>query len=130
MYITNSYIKIYPAKLKTTAEKGLEDEALEGIMLLFPQINKNQVKLELFSFASNLDVLMLNDGENYMCSSYYNCKTHTCRSCELKYLASNRLHGKAYDNLYELYKVVCTRPVTQVQCERTFSKLRTTVNIF
>jgi hypothetical protein len=25
-----------PAKFKTTAEKGLEDEALEGIMKLFP----------------------------------------------------------------------------------------------
>ena len=39
-------------------------------------------------------------------------------------LASNRLHDKAYDNLYELYKVICTLSVTQVQCERTFSKLK------
>ena len=40
-----------PAKFKTTAEKGLEDEALEGIVKLFPQISKDQVRLEVFSFA-------------------------------------------------------------------------------
>ncbi|XP_064100752.1 uncharacterized protein LOC135211369 [Macrobrachium nipponense] len=50
---------------KTIAEKDLEDEALRGIIKLFPQIIKDQVKLELFSFASNVDVLklLLNDGE-------------------------------------------------------------------
>jgi hypothetical protein len=70
-----------PAKFKTTAEKGLEDEALEGIMKLFPQISKDQVKLDLFSFASSFDVLrlLLNDGENYMDFRCNNCKTYsTC----------------------------------------------------
>jgi hypothetical protein len=116
-----------PAKFETTAEKGLEDEALESIMNLFPQISKDQVKLELFSFASNFDVLklLLNDGQNYMGSSCNNCKTYnTCPYCVLNILASNRLHDKVYDNLYELYKVVCTLSVPQVQCKRTFSKLK------
>ena len=31
---------------------------------------------------------------------------------------------KQYANLYELDKVVCTLSVTQVQCKRTFSKLK------
>ncbi|GBO22676.1 hypothetical protein AVEN_69333-1 [Araneus ventricosus] len=116
-----------PVKFKTIAEKGLEDEALEGIMKLFPQSSKYQIKLELFSFASNFDVLklLLNNGENLMDSSCNNCKTYsTCPSCVLKILASNRLHDKAYDNLYELYEVVCALSVTQVHCERTFSKLK------
>ena len=98
------------AKIKTIAEKGLEGEALEGIIKLFSQISKDQVKLELVSFASNFDVLklLLNDGEN-IDSSCNNCKIcSTCPSCVLKFLASNRLHDKAYDNLYELYKVICT----------------------
>jgi hypothetical protein len=81
-----------PTKFKTTAEKGLEDEALEGIMKLFPQTSKDQVKLELFSFASNFDVLklLINDGENYMGSSCnINCKTcSTCPSCVLNILTS------------------------------------------
>jgi hypothetical protein len=96
-----------PAKFKTTAEKGLEDEALESIMNLFPQISKDQVKLELFSFASNFDVLklLLNDGQNYMGSSCNNCKTYnTCPYCVLNILASNRLHDKVYDNLMNFIK--------------------------
>ena len=86
---------------------------------------KDQVKLELASFALNFDVLklLLNDGENIE-SSCNSCKIcSTCPSCVLKILASNRLHDKAYDNLYELYTVICTLSVTQVQCERTLLKL-------
>lgn len=115
-----------PAKFKTTVEKGLEDEALEGIMKSFLQISKDQVTLELFSFASNFDVLklLLNDGENYMGSSCNNCKTlSTCPSCVLKCWHPTDFMTK-HDNIYELYKVVCTLSVTQVQCERTFSKLK------
>ena len=125
LYKDVSYLD--PAKFKTTAEKDLEDEALEGTMKLFPQISKDQVILELFSFASNFDVLklLINDGENYMGSSCNNCKTcSTCPSYALSILASTRLHDKAYDNLYELYKVICTLSATQVQCKRTFSKLK------
>ena len=84
-----------PSMFKTTAEKGLEDEALEGIMKLFPQISKDQVKLELFSFASNFDVLRLlrNDSKIYMgssCNNYKSCSTYL--SCVQNMLASNRLH--------------------------------------
>jgi hypothetical protein len=86
-----------PAKFKTIEEKGLEDEALEGIIKLSPQISKDQAILELFSFASNFDVLklLLNGGEN-MDSSCNKCKIcSTFPSCILKILASNRLHDKA-----------------------------------
>ncbi|GBN70425.1 hypothetical protein AVEN_227428-1 [Araneus ventricosus] len=77
-----------PVNFKTIVEKGLEDEALEGIMKLFPQSSKYQIKLELFSFASNFDVLklLLNNGENLMASSCNNCKTcSTCPSCVLNF---------------------------------------------
>ncbi|GBM17086.1 hypothetical protein AVEN_133343-1 [Araneus ventricosus] len=91
-----------PINFRTIVNKGLEDEALEGIMKLFPQSSKYQIKLELIHFASNFDVLklLLNNGENLMDSSCNNCKTcSTCPSSVLKILASNRLHDKAYDNL-------------------------------
>jgi len=39
-----------PAKFKTITEKGLEDEALEGIIKLFPQINNCQVAIVFFCF--------------------------------------------------------------------------------
>ena len=114
------------SQFKTLAEKDFEDEALEGIIKLFPQISKDPIILELFSFASNFDILklLLNDGEN-MDSSCTNCKiVCTWPSCVLRYLASNRLHDNEYDNPYELYKVFCTLSVTKVQCERIFSKLK------
>jgi len=63
-------------------------------MKLFPQISKDQVKLELFSFASNFDVLklLLNDGENYMGSSCNNCKTcSTFPSCAKN--MTKHMHG-------------------------------------
>ena len=99
--------KLDPAKIKTTAEKGVEDGALKGIIKLFPQISKDQVKLELFSLASKFDVLnlLLNNGEN-MDPTYNNCKIcSTCPSCVLKILASNRLHDKAYDKPCTLHTI-------------------------
>jgi len=64
-----------PAKIKTITEKDIKDETLQGIIKLFPQISKDQVILELFSFASNFDVLklLLKRGEN-MDSNGTNCK--------------------------------------------------------
>ena len=107
-----------PTKFKTIAEKGLEDGALEGIIKLFPQISKRQVKLELFSFASKFVVLKLllanDDNKDSSCNYCKICSTSP--SCVLKILASSRLHDKAYDNLYEPYKVICTLSVTKVQC--------------
>ena len=47
----------------------------------------------------------------------------TLSSCPLNLLAPNRLHNEGCGNLYELYKVICTLSVNQVQCVRTFSKL-------
>jgi hypothetical protein len=85
-----------------------------------------KILMELFSFSSNFDVLklLLNGGEN-MDSSCNKCKIcSTCPSCVIKILESNRLHDKAYDNLYELYEVICTLSVTQVQRERNFLKLK------
>ena len=96
-------------------------------MKLFPQISKDQGKLELFSFASNFDVLRIlrNDSKIYIGSSCNNYKTCSpFLSCVQNILASNRLHNKAYDSLYELHNVLCTLSATQVQRERTFLKLK------
>lgn len=109
---------------KSISEKGIEDESLKNIIKLCPQVNKRQVISELSSFASNFETLklVLNEKENVDCNTCKICST--CPPCILKILASNRLNHNAYDNLYELYKVICTLSVTQVQCERTFSKLK------
>ena len=114
-----------PGNFKTIAEKGLKDTDLMGITKLCPQINKDKVLLELLSLASNKKnlKLLLNKKDDRIsnCNTYIFCSSFP--PCFLKILASNRLHDKVYDNLYEIYKVICTLSITQVQCERTFSKL-------
>ena len=47
-----------------------------------------------------------------------------CSICALRLLSKYRLHERTYDNLYLAYKVLCTLSVTQVNCERSFSKLK------
>ena len=88
-----------PAKFKTILQRmalKMKHCKVICIMKLFPQINKDQVKLELFSFASNFDVLklLINDGENYMDSSCNNCKTcSTCPSCVLNIIQQTSLQS-------------------------------------
>ena len=87
---------MYPA----WTQQCLEDEALEGIIKLFPQISKDQVILELFSFASLK--LLLNYGKN-VDSSCNNCKICS-PMCVLKILTSNKHYGNACYNLYGPYE--------------------------
>ena len=42
----------------------------------------------------------------------------SCPNCALLVLASYRLNDILYDNLYQVYKVLCTLSITQVACER------------
>jgi hypothetical protein len=39
-------------------------------------------------------------------------------------LSRYNMHSAAYKNLYQVYKLALILPVTQVFCERTFSKLK------
>ena len=49
---------------------------------------------------------------------------NNCPTCVYMFLAKYNMHSAAYKNLYEVYKLALTLPVTQVFCERTFSKLK------
>jgi hypothetical protein len=46
-----------------------------------------------------------------------------CLTCVYMFLSHYNMHSAAYKNLYQIYKLALTLPVTQVFCERTFSKL-------
>ncbi len=45
-------------------------------------------------------------------------------TCVYMFLSRYNMHSAAYKNLYQIYKLALTLPVTQVFCERTFSKLK------
>ena len=47
-----------------------------------------------------------------------------CPTCALRLLSKYRLHKKTYDYLYLAYKELCTLSVTQVNYERSFSRVK------
>lgn len=46
-----------------------------------------------------------------------------CLSCILQFLKRYRMYCNEYKNLYQAYKYLLTLSMTQVTCERYFSKL-------
>ena len=51
------------------------------------------------------------------CKQGDRCKN--CPTCVYMFLAKYNMHSAAYKNLYQVYKLALTLPVTQVFCERT-----------
>ena len=47
-----------------------------------------------------------------------------CSTCATRLLSKYRLHERTYYNPYLAYKVLYTLSITQVNCERSFSKLK------
>lgn len=118
---------------------GIPENSLHSIMKFLPDADIGEIKAELLSFATNYDILKLslpltttlrgdtdqNDDEE---EQHYHQGTGgpcgSCPCCVLRILAAYRLNDKTYDNLYHIYKIICTISVTQVACERSFSKLK------
>ena len=55
-------------------------------------------------------------------------RCNNCPTCVYMFLVKYNMHSAAYKNLYQVYKLALTLPVTQVFCERlfyiVFSKLK------
>lgn len=49
-----------------------------------------------------------------------------CQECIIKYIGTNNERRMKYGNIYKIYKYIAMLPVTQVQCERDFSKMKLT----
>lgn len=104
-----------------------------------PEIDCTSLQQELVSFASVYsdlkkglfeETLATMAVESLECDddlTEENVASKACRnclSCVLKLLCQYRLLSSAYENLYLAYKYLITLSVTQVTCERTFSKLK------
>jgi len=56
------------------------------------------------------------------CSSNKTCKS--CIKCAFAVIREYSMYSRQYSELYKVYKYILTLPMTQVSCERSFSKLK------
>ena len=118
---------------------GIPENNLHSVIKFLPDANIEKIKAEMLSFASNYDILKLSlpltttlrdDADQNDSKEEQHYQKHTngpcgsCPSCVLRILAAYRLNDKTYDNLYHIYKIICTISATQVECARSFSKLK------
>lgn len=61
---------------------------------------------------------------NFADSTSCDGKCLNCLGCVLKILNKYNMHSKAYRRLFKIYKAIVLLPSTQVECERSFSKLK------
>lgn len=59
---------------------------------------------------------------------HLNKKICYCCECVLKYINVDDARKKKYENIHKIYQYVAMLPITQVKCERDFSKLKITKN--
>lgn len=121
--------------------------ALNKICQLLPAIDEDKLKEELLSFAMSwssiskkkklqyaydgLDENIIenewididdNNVNSKKCNSDKSC--NSCLKCALSILTEFNMYSLQYKELYMVYKYLLTLPLTQVTCERSFSKLK------
>ena len=121
-----------PTRFEDILLYGIPEGALGSICKLASSINVEGLRDELNSFTQNYSQLKRSinaectveiegsDGEEESSvAERVKVACKDCSTCALRLLSKYRLH----DNLYLAYKVLCTS-VTQVNCERSLSKLK------
>lgn len=129
----------------------LPTNALEKICELIPSLDKGKLKEEIISFVNvwpsicrksmdedyktdafketecdqDLEENLDEDKEDIgftPCSAKNQC--NTCIKCALGVIVEYNMYSLSYTELYKVYKYLLTIPLTQVSCERVFSKLK------
>lgn len=133
-----------PRRFKCIRENGVPSNALKKICQLLPDIDRDKLKDELESFATswpliskadlhnaydNLDEVNIEDewtdvdfDKPQKCNKDETC--NICLKCSLRILTEFNMYSIQYKELYIVYKYLFTIPLTQVTCERSFSKLK------
>lgn len=124
-------------------KQGLPSNALDKICDLIPNIDKGKLTEELQTFVKDWpqisstlkeefakDVVTdveyepsdIENNEVGMCSIQEPC--NYCISCAYKVICDYNMYSVLYTELSKVYKYLLTIPMTQVSCERVFSKLK------
>ena len=145
-----NYLKLDPRQFAKIARGDLNRKQLDGIASLLPEINVSMLHEELTQFAREWPSLkhstilpenrtvhagataptmsednngQLDEDDNVQigeeCAMDCNCIV----GC-LRVLVEYNMFSRAYINLYLVYKIVLTLPMTPVCCERSFSHLK------
>jgi hypothetical protein len=124
-----------PERFEGVVADGIPEGAMQSILQLLPNMNPADLREELMAFATNYPLLKKSLQSMFYSASDEELEDTTtkqccgnCPSCALKVLSDYRLNDRAYDNLYMAYKVLLTLSITQVHCERCFSKLKIVKN--
>lgn len=118
--------------------REIPNSALEAICSkvkpFFPDINQHQLKQELENFACKwpeLSKTLGNDCNKDEDCNFKNMACKTCKNCILccyNVLYKYNLYAEAYSQLSRVYKYIFTLSISQVSCERSFSKLKFILN--
>ncbi|KAL4083714.1 hypothetical protein QTP88_029030 [Uroleucon formosanum] len=132
-----------PQRFDDIRKNGLSSNALFKICELLPSIDQPKLKEELISFATSWPLICkvglqstyedssqidtVDDDEwanedDLKCSKIKEC--NVCLSCALRIITDYNMYSLQYTELYKAYKYLLTLPLTQVTCERSFSKLK------
>lgn len=65
---------------------------------------------------------------NDVCTIIKKEPCRNCLRCCYTILYKHNMYSKAYVMLYKAYKILLTLSITQVACERAFSKLKQVIN--
>lgn len=141
MYIDFEWLHLHPSNFKsiTNLPQNVMTKLVELLKDFSPDIDKHIIQEQLIDFAGKWDSLSKTLPEEYTCSSleldkddesniakeYHENKKSCikCVFCCFKILQKYNLYAKAYTELFLSYKFLLTLSISQVQCERSFSKL-------
>ncbi|XP_025196206.1 zinc finger MYM-type protein 1-like [Melanaphis sacchari] len=132
-----------PQRFDDIRKNSLSSNALIKICELLPSIDQPKLKEELISFATSWPLICkvslqstyedsgqidtvdddeLDSWSDLKCSEVKEC--NVCLSCALRVITDFNMYSLQYTELYKAYKYLLTLPLTQVTCERSFSKLK------
>lgn len=129
-------LQCYDPRRFKDLNQNLSDRTLHRISELIPSIDTGKLKEEILSFASSwCDIHTSENDDDSMFtkdewlekenSDHDENKTcNKCMICILRFLTEYNMHILQYSQLYKVYTYLLTLPLTQVSCERAFSKLK------
>ena len=128
-----------PKRFKELRTSGIPAAAMSKICdLLGSRVNKDDLSMQLESFANafprlamslpeEFETIRWDEDEDGVEADVTTCKQSSkrclsCFTCAYEVLHKHNLNCVAYSQLYTVYQFLLTLAVTQVECERNFSK--------